>query len=71
MTTKLCPGQQKAFEMLKHASSFGRVLVLFGNTGLGKSTVLHAAHNEFGGSFLNMTDFMTRSFFRDGNGRSK
>ena len=59
MTTKLCPAQQKAFEMLKHTSSFGHVLVLVGNTGLGKSTVLRAANSEFGGSFLNMRDLMT------------
>lgn len=58
MKTNLCPAQQKAFEMLKHESSFGSVLVLFGNTGLGKSTVLRAAHSEFGGAFLNMSDFM-------------
>lgn len=57
MSIKLCPAQQRAFEELMRMSTVGKVLVLFGNSGTGKTTVLREAHRELGGAFLNMREF--------------
>jgi DNA replication protein DnaC len=55
--TELCPAQQVAFERLLRVFSIGNVCVLYGNCGLGRTTVLHRLRAETGGAFLNMKDF--------------
>jgi len=57
---KLSPAQQDAFKMLLHTASLGSVLVLYGNAGLGKTSVLREAHRELGGAFLDMKDLVER-----------
>ena len=58
MTNQLCPAQQQALRVLTHGMSVGSLLVLFGGTGLGKTTVLAELHRAVGGAFLNMKDFV-------------
>ncbi len=58
METKLCPAQQEAFDGLKNSVSVGNVVVLWGGTGSGKTTVLHTLHRRSGGAFLNMKEFV-------------
>ncbi len=50
--------------MLMHTASLGNVLMLYGNAGLGKTTVLREAHRELGGAFLNMKDLVERMYNR-------
>ncbi len=58
MTTRLCPAQQEAYDGLRHALKYGSVLVLYGDAGMGKSTVLRELHGETGGTYLTMKDFI-------------
>lgn len=58
MSTALCPAQQKAFDSLLQRLSLGSVFELHGNTGVGKSTVLHAVHQKLGGTLLQLKDFI-------------
>lgn len=58
MMVKFSPAQQEAFDLLMHVTDVGNVIVLYGNTGLGKSTVLREAHRRLGGAFLNMKDLI-------------
>jgi transitional endoplasmic reticulum ATPase len=58
MKTELCSAQQQAFETLMSSTAYGHVFVVYGNTGMGKSTVLRAVHHRLGGAFLNMKDFI-------------
>src|SRR5262245_52153749 len=56
-TIELCPAQQVAFERLLRLLSIGNVCVLYGNCGLGRTTVLLRLRAETGGALLNMKDF--------------
>lgn len=55
---QLCPAQQKALDKLRHAADLGNVLVLHGEIGSGKSTVLAELHRELGGAMLALGDFV-------------
>jgi uridine kinase len=58
MSVQLCPVQQTAFDALLKKLSLGSVFDLHGNTGRGKTTVLRRLHQQLGGAFLPMQDFI-------------
>jgi ATP-dependent 26S proteasome regulatory subunit len=58
MTQPLSPSQQQAFDGLIRGLSVGNVLLLWGGTGMGKTTVLRELHQTAGGAFLNMKDYL-------------
>jgi ATP-dependent 26S proteasome regulatory subunit len=58
MTTSLSPAQQKAFDGLAASRRAGSVLALTAETGLGKSTVVRALHQRWGGALITAKDFM-------------
>jgi ATP-dependent 26S proteasome regulatory subunit len=58
MATTLCPTQQEEFDRLLYALSVGNVLVFYGNTGMGKTTVLQEVHRRHGGAFLTMKEYL-------------
>src|SRR5487761_900909 len=55
---RLSPVQQRALDQLRQAANVGNVLVLHGETGSGKSTVLAELHREFGGAMLSLRNFV-------------
>lgn len=55
---QLCPSQQRAFDGLTSSLAHNNILVLSGDTGMGKTTVLRAVHQKVGGAFLTMRDFL-------------
>jgi len=57
-TTELCPAQEQCFRKLWQLLSLSNVIVLYCNTGLGRTTVLRNLHARMGGAYLNMTDFV-------------
>jgi ABC-type phosphate/phosphonate transport system ATPase subunit len=58
MSIELSPAQHKALTQLRHALPIGHVLVLYGDTGQGKTTVLRELHREIGGTILTASDFI-------------
>lgn len=58
MTTQLCPAQQRGYDKLRHLLSLGEVFALSAGTGKGRTTLLRLLHEQTGGAFLNMRDFM-------------
>ncbi len=54
----LCPAQKHALDGLLEALPIGNVLVLYGETGMGKTTVLREFHRRAGGVFLTIKDFV-------------
>jgi len=58
MSHPLCPAQQEAFEQLRELLPLGNILALGGAVGSGRTTLLRLLHQEVGGAFLNMKDFM-------------
>jgi transitional endoplasmic reticulum ATPase len=54
----LTPVQQYAADGLRRAIARGNVVVLEGDAGQGKTTVLGKIHEETGGAFLGMRDFI-------------
>jgi transitional endoplasmic reticulum ATPase len=56
MTTQLCPAQQQAFDGLCAGLSAGNVFVVFGDTGMGKTTVLSQLQQTIGGKLLTIKD---------------
>ena len=54
---KLIPAQQHAFDGLIRLLPIGEVFVVFGGTGMGKTTVLRQAQAATGGVYLSMRDF--------------
>src|SRR5690348_3532944 len=57
MTIPLCPAQQKAYAVLQRALTIGSPIIVHGETGQGKTTILNELHRQIGGAFLTMTDF--------------
>ena len=55
---ELTPAQQSAFKGLQEGISTGGILVLAGNAGQGKTTMLRKLHDEFGGAFIGMREFI-------------
>ncbi len=58
---QLCPAQQRAFGALSSGAQVGSILRLCGGVGRGKTTMLKQLHQQVGGAFLNMTDFVELS----------
>jgi SpoVK/Ycf46/Vps4 family AAA+-type ATPase len=58
MNHSLCPAQEEAFKQLRELLPLGNVLALGGPVGSGRTTLLRLLHQEVGGAFLNMKDFM-------------
>src|SRR6267378_2791438 len=58
---KLCPAQQRALDGLSTGLKVGLILRLWGGGGRGKTTVLKELHQQVGGAFLNMKDFVDAS----------
>ena len=58
---RLCPAQQRAFDSLSAGVQLGSILRLRGGCGRGKTTILKKLHQEVGGAFLNMKDFVEAS----------
>lgn len=57
-TLELCPAQQKALEHLRYILPIGNVFALYGDSGQGKTIVLRHLHEEIGGAFLTVGDFL-------------
>src|SRR5260370_12179191 len=55
----LTPGQQAAFDGLLGGISAGGVLLLQGESGMGKTTILRQAHASLGGAFVGVRQFMS------------
>jgi AAA+ superfamily predicted ATPase len=58
MATPLCPAQRRAFDGLLAALPVSDILVLHGDAGMGKTTVLYELHGQLGGSYLTMKEFI-------------
>src|SRR5580704_10761996 len=58
MKIALCPAQQSALDGLVAGLAHNPIVVLSGNTGMGKTTVLRALHGQIGGAFLTMREFL-------------
>ena len=58
MTIKLSPTQLCAYHGLQAGLAVGNVILLWGDTGLGKTTVLRELHAKLGGCLLTLKDFM-------------
>ncbi len=58
MNQRLCPAQQQGFDQLRRLLPLGNVFALTGAVGSGRTTVLRLLHQEVGGAFLNMKDFL-------------
>ncbi len=56
--TKMSPTQQEAFEDLLRVYSTGHIGVLYGVSGMGKSTVLRALQASVGGTLLTMRNYL-------------
>jgi ATP-dependent 26S proteasome regulatory subunit len=61
---QLCPAQKRAFDSLLAGLQLGSILRVWGGTGRGKTTVLRRLHEEVGGAFLNMKEFVEASSTR-------
>ena len=58
---ELCPAQKRAFDYLKAGLQLGTILRLWSGTGRGKTTILRELHQQTGGLYLNMRDFVEAS----------
>jgi transitional endoplasmic reticulum ATPase len=56
MPLTLSPTQQQSFDRLLAGWSLGNILSISGNTGMGRTTLLRAAHEKFGGALLSIGD---------------
>src|SRR5882757_3748084 len=55
----LTPTQQSAFDGLLSGISAGDVVVLRGDSGRGKTTILRKAHAKLGGAFAGVRQFLS------------
>jgi transitional endoplasmic reticulum ATPase len=58
---QLCPAQQTALESLMRGLEIGSIFRVWGGVGRGKTTVLRQVHQQTGGAFLGMKDFVAAS----------
>jgi hypothetical protein len=59
--THLCPAEQRAYDSLTAGLQLGSTLRVWSGVGGGKTTVLRALHEQTGGAFLNIKDFVEAS----------
>lgn len=57
-SVQLCPAQQAMFDSLMQGLQIGSIFHVWGGAGRGKTTVLKEVHQQIGGAFLNMKDYM-------------
>ena len=57
----LCPAQQSVLESLLKGLPIGSIFRVWGGIGRGKTTVLQDVHQQTGGAFLGMKDFVAAS----------
>jgi transitional endoplasmic reticulum ATPase len=55
---QLCPAQQGMLDVLRQGLPIGSIFRVWGGLGRGKTTVLKELHQQTGGAFLGMTDFV-------------
>src|SRR6266581_4535608 len=58
---QLCPAQQSVLESLLKGLPIGSIFRVWGGIGRGKTTVLKEVHQQTGGAFLGMKDFVAAS----------
>ena len=58
---QLCPVQQSALESVMRGLQIGSIFRVWGGVGRGKTTVLTQVHQQTGGAFLGMKDFVAAS----------
>jgi transitional endoplasmic reticulum ATPase len=58
MKPQLCPAQAEARDSLAYAATFANVMVVWGRTGCGKSSVLRDLRDNLGGAMLTTADFV-------------
>jgi transitional endoplasmic reticulum ATPase len=58
MTTPLCPSQQQLLDQIAHALPLSPVVVLYADTGRGKTTLLEHLRQRQGGTILALSDFL-------------
>jgi AAA+ superfamily predicted ATPase len=58
MTMTLCPAQKRALDGLLSDQPLGNLFTLRARGGMGKTTVLRAAHQALGGAFLTTREFV-------------
>jgi ATP-dependent 26S proteasome regulatory subunit len=58
MTITLCPAQKRALDGLLSDQPLGNLFTLRARSGMGKTTVLRAAHQALGGAFLTTKEFV-------------
>ncbi len=56
--TKLCPSQQKAFDDLMESLEIGNIVVVWSQSGMGRTTILNELHRLRGGELLTMKDYI-------------
>jgi transitional endoplasmic reticulum ATPase len=56
----LSPSQRRTFEHAAKDIAATNVVVVWGHSGLGRTTVMRTLHGETGGSFLSMRDYIER-----------
>ena len=54
----LCPRQTRSFQQLLDALPNSNIFVLWGATGLGKTTILRALHEKTGGAIIDIRNFL-------------
>src|SRR5215204_4889292 len=59
--TELCPAQQRAFESISAGLQIGSIHRLWSGVGRGKTTVLKELHQQVGGAFLKLSNFVDAS----------
>jgi hypothetical protein len=59
MTARLCPAQERAYAKLRRLLPLSNVFALSARTGAGRTTLLRLLHEQTGGAFLTIGDFMT------------
>jgi replication-associated recombination protein RarA len=58
MDNSLSPSQKLTLERLMQGLEIGNILVLWGNTGMGKTTILRKVHSSIKGAFITMKDLL-------------
>src|SRR5262245_20366626 len=58
---QLCPAQKRALDHMVAGLPVGSILRLWGGVGRGKTTILKELHQQVGGAFFNVRDFVEAS----------
>ncbi len=58
MHTQLCPAQERAFDQIKQVLPLFSIVGVSGQSGAGKSTILHTLHQQTGGEWISMGELL-------------